>query len=211
MNWYIVQAYSGFEKKVVESIKDELKKHKLSDNLDEIIVPTHQVTEVKKGKRTKKEKKFFPGYVLLKINLTKLYLKDKNNDKKLLYGCIESDISYALCAKGYNTAFISALTAFHKISPTNRNNEYRTKESICRFFRMINNYSPYNKLFFELFRGIYLCLYNSIVQRKIIYFKCILISMLSNSNNIFNKNRISNRIYKKMRKLLIEPGFGGKL
>ena len=59
MNWYIVQAYSGFEKKVVESIKDELKKHKLSDNLDEIIVPTHQVTEVKKGKRTKKKRNFF--------------------------------------------------------------------------------------------------------------------------------------------------------
>ena len=58
MNWYIVQAYSGFEKKVVESIKDELKKHKLLDNLQEILVPTHQVTEVKKGKRTKKEKKF---------------------------------------------------------------------------------------------------------------------------------------------------------
>ena len=58
MNWYIVQAYSGFEK-VVENIKDELKKHKLSDNLAEILVPTHQVTEVKKGKRSKK-KKFFP-------------------------------------------------------------------------------------------------------------------------------------------------------
>ena len=55
MNWYIVQAYSGFEKKVVESIKDELKKHKLSEKLEEILVPTHQVTEVKKGKRTKKE------------------------------------------------------------------------------------------------------------------------------------------------------------
>ena len=67
MNWYIVQAYSGFEKKVVDSIKDELKKHKLSDNLEEILVPTHQVTEVKKGKRTKKEKKFFPGYVLVKM------------------------------------------------------------------------------------------------------------------------------------------------
>ena len=52
MNWYIVQAYSGFEKKVVESIKDELKKHKLSEKLEEILVPTHQVTEVKKGKRT---------------------------------------------------------------------------------------------------------------------------------------------------------------
>ena len=71
MNWYIVQAYSGFEKKVVESIKDELKKHKLQENLGEILVPTHQVTEVKKGKRTKKEKKFFPGYVLIKIDLTK--------------------------------------------------------------------------------------------------------------------------------------------
>ena len=59
MNWYIVQAYSGFEKKVVESIKDELKKHKLSNNLEEILVPTHQVTEVKKGKRSKKRKKIF--------------------------------------------------------------------------------------------------------------------------------------------------------
>ena len=59
MNWYIVQAYSGFEKKVVESIKEELKKHKLLEKLGEILVPTHQVTEVKKGKRTKKEKKYF--------------------------------------------------------------------------------------------------------------------------------------------------------
>ena len=57
MNWYIVQAYSGFEK-VVENIKEELKKHKLQDNLGEILVPTHQVTEVKKGKRTKREKIF---------------------------------------------------------------------------------------------------------------------------------------------------------
>ena len=71
MNWYIVQAYSGFEKKVVESIKDELKKHKLEDNIGEILVPTHQITEVKKGKRTKKERKYFPGYVLVKIELTK--------------------------------------------------------------------------------------------------------------------------------------------
>ena len=70
MNWYIVQAYSGFEKKVAELIKDELKKHKLSDNLEEILVPTHQVTEVKKGKRTKKEKKFFPGYILIKMEMT---------------------------------------------------------------------------------------------------------------------------------------------
>ena len=82
MNCYIVQAYSVFEKKVVELIKDELKKHKLSDKLEEILVPTHQVTEVKKGKRTKKEKKFFPGYVLIKIELSKeIYHMIKNLQK----------------------------------------------------------------------------------------------------------------------------------
>ena len=82
MNWYIVQAYSGFEKKVVEAIKDELKKNELSEKLEEILVPTHQVTEVKKGKRTKKEKKFFPGYVLIKIELTKeIYHMIKNLQK----------------------------------------------------------------------------------------------------------------------------------
>ncbi len=70
------------KKKVVDSIKDELKKHKLTQNLQEILVPTHQVTEVKKGKRTKKEKKFFPGYVLIKIDLTKqIYHLIKNLQK----------------------------------------------------------------------------------------------------------------------------------
>ena len=64
------------------SIKEELKKNKLSENLEEILVPTHQVTEVKKGKRTKKEKKFFPGYVLIKVELTKqIYHLIKNLQK----------------------------------------------------------------------------------------------------------------------------------
>ena len=58
MNWYIVQAYLDL-KKVVDSIKDELKRHKLEEKLDQILVPTHQVTEVKKGKRTKREKNIF--------------------------------------------------------------------------------------------------------------------------------------------------------
>ncbi len=82
MNWYIVQAYSGFEKKVVELIKEELKKYKLEDNLGEILVPTHQITQVKKGKRTKKESKYFPGYVLVKVDLTKqIYHLIKNLTK----------------------------------------------------------------------------------------------------------------------------------
>ena len=81
MNWYIVQAYSGFEQKVAQSIKDELKKHELAEKLDQILVPTHQVTEVKKGKRTKR-KKFFPGYVLIKVELSKqIYHMIKNLQK----------------------------------------------------------------------------------------------------------------------------------
>ena len=100
MNWYIVQAYSGFEKKVVEAIKEELKKHKLSDNLQEILVPTHQVTEVKKGKRTKKEKKFFPGYVLIKIELTKqIYHLIKNLQN-------EYPSTYAVSSNSFGTADI---------------------------------------------------------------------------------------------------------
>ena len=59
MNWYIVQAYSGFEKKVVESIKEELKRHKLESSLDQLLIPTHQVTEVKKGKKEQKKRKIF--------------------------------------------------------------------------------------------------------------------------------------------------------
>ena len=82
MNWYIVQAYSGFEKKVVESIKDILSKNKLESHLDEILVPTHQVTEVKKGKRTKKERKYFPGYILIRVDLNKqIYHLIKNLQK----------------------------------------------------------------------------------------------------------------------------------
>ena len=70
------------KKKVVDSIKEELKKRKLDQNLGEIIVPTHQVTEVKKGKRSKKEKKYFPGYVLIKINLNnEIYHLIKNLQK----------------------------------------------------------------------------------------------------------------------------------
>ena len=82
MNWYIVQAYSGFEKKVVESIKDVLTQNKFEANLGEILVPTHEVTEVKKGKRTKKQKKYFPGYVLVKLDINKqVYHLIKNIQK----------------------------------------------------------------------------------------------------------------------------------
>ena len=69
MNWYIVQAYSGFEKKVVDLIKDELKKHKLEDNLGEILVPTEEIVEMRAGQKRKSSRKFFPGYVLVHMEL----------------------------------------------------------------------------------------------------------------------------------------------
>ena len=82
MNWYIVQAYSGFENKVADTIKDIMSKNSLENNLGEILVPTQKVVEVKKGKRTQKQKKYFPGYVLVKIDLDKnIYHKIKNIQK----------------------------------------------------------------------------------------------------------------------------------
>ena len=82
MNWYIVQAYSGFENKVAENIKDVMAINALESSLGEVLVPTHKVTEVKKGKRTQKNKKYFPGYVLVKLDLNKqIYHKIKNIQK----------------------------------------------------------------------------------------------------------------------------------
>ena len=82
MNWYIVQAYSGFENKVADTIKDIMSKNSLEGNLGEILVPTQKVVEVKKGKRTQKQKKYFPGYVLVKLDLDKnIYHKIKNIQK----------------------------------------------------------------------------------------------------------------------------------
>jgi len=56
-NWYIVQSHSSFENKVAGLIKEEAEKAKISDKFDEIIVPTHDVTEVKRGKRVQRKKK----------------------------------------------------------------------------------------------------------------------------------------------------------
>jgi len=70
MKWYIIQSYSGFEKKVSEQVKEELDKANLSDNFDQVLVPTQDVTEIKKGKKTVVKKKYFPGYVLAKLNMT---------------------------------------------------------------------------------------------------------------------------------------------
>ena len=65
--WYVIHAYSGFEHKVAESIKEQASKLGLSEMIDEISVPTQEVIEVKRGARISTEKKFFPGYILIKM------------------------------------------------------------------------------------------------------------------------------------------------
>ena len=82
MRWYIVHAYSNFEKKVAESIRDQAKQRSLEDHFDQIMVPTEKVTEVRRGRKIDAERKFFPGYVLVKVDLTdEAYHLIKNTPK----------------------------------------------------------------------------------------------------------------------------------
>ena len=68
--WYIVHAYSNFENKVAESIREQAKQRGLADLFDEILVPKEKVVEVRRGRKVDTERKFFPGYVLAKVELT---------------------------------------------------------------------------------------------------------------------------------------------
>jgi len=81
-NWYIVQSHSSFENKVAKLIKEESEKAKISDKIEEIVVPTHDITEVKRGKRVQRKKKYFPGYVLIKSEMdNNIYHMIKNIKK----------------------------------------------------------------------------------------------------------------------------------
>ena len=70
MRWYVLHVYSGFENKVAEAIHEKARKLKLADRVGEIMVPTEEVVEVKRGKKVNSERKFFPGYVLAKLDLS---------------------------------------------------------------------------------------------------------------------------------------------
>jgi transcriptional antiterminator NusG len=68
--WYIVHAYSNFEKKVAEAIRIEAAIQGLEEKFEEVLVPTEEVVEVRKGRKINAERKYFPGYVLVKMDMT---------------------------------------------------------------------------------------------------------------------------------------------
>ena len=67
--WYVIHVYSGFEKKVATAIREQAEQKGLGERFEEILVPTEEVVEVKRGAKVNSERKFFPGYVLIKMDL----------------------------------------------------------------------------------------------------------------------------------------------
>ncbi|MEE9314181.1 MAG: transcription termination/antitermination protein NusG [Rhizobiaceae bacterium] len=70
MRWYIIHAYSNFEQKVVASIEEQARQKGLEHLFEQILVPVEKLVEVRKGKKVDVERKFFPGYVLAKMDMT---------------------------------------------------------------------------------------------------------------------------------------------
>ncbi len=69
MHWYVVHAYSGFERKVALAIQEQARQKGLDDLFEEVLVPTEEVVEMRRGAKVSSERKFFPGYVLVKMDL----------------------------------------------------------------------------------------------------------------------------------------------
>src|SRR5215213_368465 len=67
--WYVIHVYSGFEKKVAAAIREQAEQKGVAERFDEILVPTEEVVEVKRGAKVSSERKIFPGYVLIKMDL----------------------------------------------------------------------------------------------------------------------------------------------
>ena len=82
LRWYVIQAFSGFEKRVAQTIKEHIKIQGLEDSFGEVLVPTEEVVEMRAGQKRKSERKFFPGYMLIKMIMTdKAWHLVKNTDK----------------------------------------------------------------------------------------------------------------------------------
>ena len=80
LKWYVVHAYSQYEKKVASAIHERVERLGMQDRFGEIIVPTEEVIEMKAGQKRKSERKFFPGYVLVQMDLCLLYTSPSPRD-----------------------------------------------------------------------------------------------------------------------------------
>ena len=69
MRWYVVQAFSGYEARVSKSLKEHIKMHGMEEYFDEVLVPTEEVVEMRDGQKRKSDRKFFPGYVLVQMDM----------------------------------------------------------------------------------------------------------------------------------------------
>lgn len=69
-HWYVIHVYSGFEKKVASSIREQALQKSMTDLFEEVLVPTEEVVEMRRGAKVSAERKFFPGYVLIKMEMT---------------------------------------------------------------------------------------------------------------------------------------------
>ena len=65
--WYVVHAYSGFEKSVAQALRERIARHEMEDRFGDVLVPTEEVVEMRSGQKRRSERKFFPGYVLVQI------------------------------------------------------------------------------------------------------------------------------------------------
>ena len=70
MRWYSVSVFSNFEKKVAESIKEMVVQKNLENEVAEVLVPTEEVLEIRRGKKVQRERRFMPGYVLVKMDMS---------------------------------------------------------------------------------------------------------------------------------------------
>ena len=68
--WYVIHVFSGFEKKVAQSIREQADKQGISHDIEEVLVPTEEVFQVRRGQKVKSESKFFPGYVLVQMEMS---------------------------------------------------------------------------------------------------------------------------------------------
>jgi transcription termination/antitermination protein NusG len=120
MRWYVIHVYSGFEKKVAQSIREQAEQKGLVENFGDILVPTEEVIEVKRGAKVNSERKFFPGYVLAKLEMNDdVYHLVKDTPK--VTGFLGSmgkpqPISEAEAARILNTKEEAAAAPKHKIS-----------------------------------------------------------------------------------------------